>query len=103
VPCDPKQEPTGKEARVLILTRKAEQGIVIDGKVVVRLLAIDGERVKIGIEAPRSVSVLREELLVEVADQNQAAARFHGHQGLSEAFRGLDRRSPSEVPEAPAS
>ncbi|MGE3961803.1 MAG: carbon storage regulator [Dehalococcoidia bacterium] len=80
---------------MLILTRKAEQGIVIDGKVVVRLLAIDGERVKIGIEAPRSVSVLREELLVEVADQNQEAARIPGsavgRQGLTQAFRGLER------------
>lgn len=79
---------------MLILTRKAEQGIVIDGKVIVRLLAIDGERVKIGIEAPRSVSVLREELLAEVADQNQEAARFHGLPGrinLSQAFRSLER------------
>jgi len=81
---------------VLILTRKAEQGIVIDGQVVVRVLAIDGDRVKIGIEAPRSVSVLREELLHEIADENQAAARFHGHQGLSQAFRGLDRGTRSE-------
>ncbi len=76
---------------MLILTRKAEQGIVIDGKVIVRLLSIDGERVKIGIEAPRSVSVLREELLVEVADENQAAARFQGkpgvHQGLTQALK----------------
>jgi len=79
---------------VLILTRKAEQGIVIDGKVVVRLLSIDGERVKIGIEAPRSVSVLREELLVEVADQNVEAARIPGaggREGLTQAFRGLER------------
>lgn len=80
---------------MLILTRKAEQGIVIDGNVVVRLLAIDGERVKIGIEAPRSVSVLREELLVEVADQNQEAARIPGsavgRQGLAQALRGLER------------
>ena len=82
---------------MLILTRKAEQGIVIDGKVVVRLLSIDGERVKIGIEAPRSVSVLREELLGEVADENQAAARFRGgaggaalHQGITQALKGLD-------------
>ena len=80
---------------MLILTRKAEQGIVIDGHVVVRLLSIDGERVKIGIEAPRSVSVLREELLVEVADQNQEAARIPARpgarEGLAEAFRGLER------------
>jgi len=84
---------------VLILTRKAEQGIVIDGNVVVRLLAIDGERVKIGIEAPRSVSVLREELLVEVADQNQEAARIPGsaggRQGLAQALRGLERPTSS--------
>ena len=83
---------------MLILTRKAEQGIVIDGKVVIRLLSIDGERVKIGIEAPRSVSVLREELLVEVAGENQAAAkaqRVQGSQGLTEAFQGLaDRKGP---------
>ncbi|MEX1022304.1 MAG: carbon storage regulator [Dehalococcoidia bacterium] len=76
---------------MLILTRKAEQGIVIDGNVVIRLLSIDGERVKIGIDAPRAVSVLREELLVEVADENQAAARFHGHIGLAHALRRLDR------------
>ena len=84
---------------MLILTRKAEQGIVVDGKVIVRVLAIDGERVKIGIEAPRSVSVLREELLVEVADENQAAARFRGREGLSKAFRGLER--PAAASDSP--
>lgn len=85
---------------MLILTRKAEQGIVIDGHVVVRLLAIDGERVKIGIEAPRSVSVLREELLVEVADQNVEAARFPGaagREGLTQAVRGLERPPRANV------
>ena len=55
---------------MLILTRKAEQGIVIDGNVVLRVLSVDGERVKIGVEAPRSVTVLREELLT---DESRAA------------------------------
>ncbi len=78
---------------MLILTRKAEQGIVIDGKVVVRLLSVEGERVKIGVEAPRSISVLREELLVEVADANQAAAYRPegGHSSLVRASRHLGR------------
>jgi carbon storage regulator len=40
---------------VLILTRKTEQGIVIAGDVVVRVLSIEGERVKLGIDAPRSI------------------------------------------------
>ena len=48
---------------MLILTRKTDQGIVLAGNVKVRILAVDGERVKIGIDAPRSVQVLREELL----------------------------------------
>lgn len=78
---------------MLILTRKPEQGIVIDGSIVVRLLSIDGERVKIGVEAPRSVSVLREELLSEVADENQAAARTRGVPGLSSVFRDLGDRA----------
>ncbi|RLT43296.1 MAG: carbon storage regulator, partial [Chloroflexi bacterium] len=45
---------------MLILTRKVEQCIVIDGNVVVRVLSVDGERVKLGVEAPRSITVLRE-------------------------------------------
>ncbi len=59
---------------MLILTRKVEQGIVINNDVIVRVLSIDGERVKIGIDAPRSISVLREELLAEVAGENREAA-----------------------------
>ena len=59
---------------MLILTRKVEQGIVINNDIYVRVLSIDGERVKIGIDAPRSISVLREELLAEVAGENRDAA-----------------------------
>jgi len=59
---------------MLILTRKVEQGIVINRDVLVRVLSIDGERVKLGVEAPRSISVLREELLAEVAGENREAA-----------------------------
>jgi carbon storage regulator len=59
---------------MLILTRKVEQGIVINRDVLVRVLSIDGERVKLGVEAPRSISVLREELLEEVAGENREAA-----------------------------
>ena len=78
---------------MLILTRKAEQGIVIDGNVVLRILAVDGERVKIGVEAPRSITVLREELLTEVADANQAAAaRSVDRPALPARLRTLDRQ-----------
>jgi len=55
---------------MLILTRKTEQGIVIGGVITIRILSIDGDRVKIGIDAPDSVIVLREELLEQTASQN---------------------------------
>ncbi len=68
---------------MLILTRKAEQGIIIphildaqgqECDIIVRVLSVEGERVKLGIEAPRSITVLREELLEEVAGENREAA-----------------------------
>ena len=37
---------------MLILTRKTDQGIVFAGDVIVRILSVEGERVKIGIDAP---------------------------------------------------
>jgi carbon storage regulator CsrA len=60
---------------MLILTRKTDQGIVFSGNVTVRILSVDGERVKIGIDAPRSVQVLREELVATPAH----AANGNGH------------------------
>jgi len=63
---------------VLILTRKAEQGIVIDHVTIVRILSIDGDRVKIGIDAPTSIPVLREELLIQGADDSRESSRAAG-------------------------
>lgn len=77
---------------MLILTRKVEQCIVIDGHTRVRVLAIDGDRVKLGIEAPSRISVLREELLHEVAGENRRAARPAGRGEPLERLRSLKRR-----------
>jgi carbon storage regulator len=74
---------------VLILTRKAEQGIVIDRVTTVRILSIDGDRVKIGIDAPTSITVLREELLEQVAGQNREAARPAASRTAVERLRAL--------------
>lgn len=48
---------------MLILTRKAEERILIGESTVVAVLEIEGNRVKLGIEAPREVTILREELI----------------------------------------
>ena len=48
---------------MLVLRRKAREGIVLSENIRVVILAVEGGRVKIGIEAPRGVTVVREELL----------------------------------------
>jgi carbon storage regulator len=51
---------------VLVLTRKSNQSIMIGDDIEVSVLAIMGEKVRIGIEAPRSVPVFRREVYVEI-------------------------------------
>ena len=80
---------------MLILTRKAEQGIVIDGKITVRVLAVEGERVKLGIDAPVTVGVLREELVQQVTGANREAARPGQAEQLVRRLRNLEPKNGS--------
>jgi carbon storage regulator len=50
---------------MLILTRKIDQGIVISGNILIRVLGVERDRVKIGISAPGEITVLRQELIRE--------------------------------------
>ena len=59
---------------MLVLSRKIDQRIRIGADIEVVVLAIDGGHVKLGIRAPRQITVLRCELLEEVRDENRRAA-----------------------------
>ncbi len=48
---------------MLVLTRKIDQGIVISGNIIVRVLGVERDRVKLGISAPIDIPVLRQELI----------------------------------------
>jgi len=50
---------------MLILTRKLNESVVIGGDVVVRILRVQGDRVRIGIQAPRNIPVTRSEILFD--------------------------------------
>jgi carbon storage regulator len=58
---------------LLVLTRKANQSIMIGDEIEVSVLAIMGEKVRIGIEAPREVPVFREEVYVEIQQRREGA------------------------------
>ena len=56
---------------MLVLSRKAEQSIVINGEITVRIIAVRGNVVRIGIEAPKDVPILRGELLERLPETNR--------------------------------
>lgn len=59
---------------MLVLTRKKEQSIVINDNIEVTILDIQGDQVRIGINAPKSVSIYRKELVQEIREENKKAA-----------------------------
>lgn len=58
---------------MLILSRKPGESIVIDGRIIVRIVRLEGDLVKLGIEAPADVPVHRQEVYVEIQNSNQEA------------------------------
>ena len=59
---------------MLVLSRRANQSIVIGSDIIVRVLDIRGDQVRIGVEAPRSITVHREEVAAEILESNRQAA-----------------------------
>jgi carbon storage regulator len=59
---------------MLILSRKPNESIVIDGRILVKVLRLEGETVKIGIQAPADLPVYRQEVYEEIQRNNQQAA-----------------------------
>jgi carbon storage regulator len=59
---------------VLIITRRAGERIMVGDDIAIEVMEIVGNSVRIGIRAPRSVPVYREEIYTAVRDENRAAA-----------------------------
>lgn len=60
---------------MLVLARKINESIMIGDEIEVVVVDIKGDQIKLGIRAPRSVSVHRAEVYKEIQDQNKEAAK----------------------------
>jgi carbon storage regulator len=87
---------TGRESReafaMLVLTRKSNQSIMIGDDIEVSVLAIMGEKVRIGIQAPRDIPVFRKEVYLEIQQERLDAGKG-AREEVDEALRGLGNSS----------
>ncbi|SVB50421.1 uncharacterized protein METZ01_LOCUS203275 [marine metagenome] len=59
---------------MLVLSRKTNESIIIDGNVTVSVLRVDNDNVRIGVEAPLEIPVMRKEIYEEIKSNNEQAA-----------------------------
>lgn len=82
---------------MLVLTRKSNQSIMIGDDIEVSVLSIMGEKVRIGIQAPRDVPVFRKEVYLEIQEERGGVG--HNVSG-SKTFRGEVDEALSKLGEA---
>jgi carbon storage regulator len=75
---------------MLVLTRKPKESIFIGDDIELTVLSVVGDKVRIGIRAPREVPVYRKEIYLEIA-QGKAARASHAE--IDEALKRLGDRS----------
>jgi carbon storage regulator len=60
---------------MLVLSRKTDESIIVGENIKVTVLGIDGDKVKLGVEAPISMRIFREELIRQTGEENLSALK----------------------------
>lgn len=84
---------------MLVLTRRPGEAINIGDGIVVTILEVDAKSCRIGIQAPPSVAVYREEVYRRIQEENRRAATVSPES--LEAMAGLFRQGDSNPPDQP--
>ena len=78
---------------MLVLTRKSNQSIMIGDEIEVSVLAIMGEKVRIGIQAPRDIPVFRKEVYLEIQQEQVAGSDKGARDEVNAALNSLGENS----------
>ena len=82
---------------MLILSRRVGDAILIEGGIRIVIIACDRKGVRIGVEAPPEVSILREEIVTQIASENQRANATADLRDLLGVASTGDERSPADT------
>ena len=72
---------------MLALSRKMNESIIIGNDIQVTILEVKGDQVKIGINAPKSIPVYREEVYAQIKEANKEAASDAVQENLKKLFK----------------
>jgi carbon storage regulator len=61
---------------MLVLSRKKGESIIIDDQIEITIVSIEGESIKLGIKAPKSISVHRQEVYLAIQEENKLASHI---------------------------
>jgi carbon storage regulator len=76
---------------MLVLTRKSNQSIMIGDDIEVSVLSIMGEKVRVGIQAPRNIPVFRKEVYLEIQQEKAAGSRAEVDKALQDLRKEPDK------------
>ena len=71
---------------MLALTRKKGESLVINNNIEVTILEIRGDQIKLGISAPRDVSIYRKEVYLQIQEENKAALETNNAEARKNLF-----------------
>lgn len=76
---------------MLILTRKKDENIIIDDEIEIKIVAIEGNQVRLGIDAPNNIEIHREEVYRRIEEENKEAAKSQ-IENLGDVMKIVEKR-----------
>ncbi|MCP1492524.1 carbon storage regulator [Peribacillus frigoritolerans] len=74
---------------MLVLTRKPNEAIMIGDDIEITILSIEGDQIKLGIDAPKNVDIHRKEIYLSIQQENRKASKIETNflEGINEYFK----------------
>lgn len=72
--------------KMLALTRKKNESLIINNNIEITILEVKGEQVKIGISAPKEIPIYRKEVYLQIQESNKAAMEMEGINAFKDLF-----------------